>query len=136
MSPPSLHRWKSFWFGAIVLVFLAWSWVHSMGQGGYVSIAGSSEELLRIDQSGGYVALVWESATPIYSLPELPLERMFGREQSSWFPKAFKYGSPVDGWRAAAIAHWCLILAVAILWLGWLLFRWRRMHAAKAPHLA
>jgi len=30
MSPRPLHRWKSFWLGLLVLIFLGWAWLRSM----------------------------------------------------------------------------------------------------------
>jgi len=30
VSPKPLHRWKSFWFGILVLAFLGWAWVVSI----------------------------------------------------------------------------------------------------------
>jgi len=30
MTPRPIYRWKSFWLGVILLLFLAWSWERSM----------------------------------------------------------------------------------------------------------
>ena len=127
MTLRPLYRWKSFWFGILILLFLAWGWIRSMGSGDYIAIDGKLEELARLDQSGGYIAVVWESDTPIFSLPEMPVAWMFGRDHARWFPKAFKHDSPVDGWRSVAIAHWCLILLFLLTWGAWLAWRWRRL---------
>ena len=102
-----------------------------MGKGDYLSIDGKLEELVRLDQSGGYIALVWESEVPIYSLPEEPVAWMFGREDARWFPTAFHNRSPVDGWRSVALAHWCLILLFLLVWGGGLGWGWRRKRKAE-----
>lgn len=131
MPPRPFHRWKSFWFGILILAFLGWGWVTSMGKGNYVAIQGKLEEVGRLDQSGGYISVVWEGDTPIFSLHPEPIAWMFGREHATWFPKAFKYDSPVDGWRSAAIAHWCLILIFLLVWGSSLAWRWRRMRRLR-----
>lgn len=127
MTPRPLHRWKSFWFGILILVFLGWGWMTSMGKGNYIAIDGKLEEIARLDQSGGYIAVVWESDTPIFSLPQEPVAWIFGRDHATWFPKAFKRDSPVDGWHSVAIAHWCLILLFLLTWSTWLAWRWQRL---------
>ena len=127
MNPRPLYRWKSFSFGILILIFLGWGWVRSMGAGDYLAINGSFDEVLRIDQSGGCIAVVWLLPNPIFSLPEVPLSKMFGETDARWFPPPLKHWSPVDGWASVAVAHWFLILLFLAAWGGWLAWRWRRM---------
>jgi len=127
MTPRTLYRWKSFWFGILILIFLGWGWASSMGTGDYIAINGSFDEVLRIDQSGGRIAIIRVLPDPIFSLPEAPLSKMFGKEDAPWFPPAFERGRPVDGWASVAVAHWFLMLLFLVAWSGWLGWRWRRM---------
>ncbi len=133
MTPRSLYRWKSFWFGVLVLVFLSWSWVRSMVAGDYIPINGSLEEVARIDQSGGRIAVGWVLENPVFSLPEIPLAMQFQQGELPWFPAAVKYWSPVDGWGAVGVAHWFLIVLFLAAWAGCLAWRRRRMRKFFFP---
>ena len=132
MKPRPVYRWKSFWLGVLMFAFLVWSWMRSMGPGDYLALNGSLEEIVRIDQSGGRVAVVWVRENPIFSLPEMPLAKHSPESEMRWFPRAVRYWSPIDGWSAVAIAHWFLILVFVILWVGLLVGRWKRLHSKVA----
>jgi hypothetical protein len=132
MRPRSIYRWKSFWFGVLVLAFLGWSWMQSMGEGGYIAINGHLDERVRLDQSGGRIAVVWMRENPVFSLPEVPLAKHSPEVDMRWFPRAFRYWSPIDGWNAVAIAHWFLILLFLVPWSVWLAWRWRMLRKAAA----
>jgi len=134
MKPRPVYRWKSFWLGVVVLAFLGWSWLRSMGPGDYFAIKGSLEEVVRIDQSGGRIAVVWEREDPIFSLPEMPLAKHSPESEMRWFPRAVRYWSPIDGWNAVAIAHWFVILVFLILWLGWFAWRGRSFQRKAGEH--
>ena len=133
MHPRPVYRWKSFWFGVVVLAFLGWSWIRSMGAGDYLAWKGTMDEVVRIDQSGGRIAVVWVREDPIFSLPEMPLAKHGGGSGMRWFPRAFRYGSPVDGWNWIALAHWFMILLFLLAWCGWLTWRWRGRKRVQAP---
>ncbi len=131
MSPRPLYRWKSFWFGIFVLICRGGGGVRSWGAGDYLAIDGSFDEGLRIDQSGGCIAVIWIPDEPIFSFPEVPLSKLFGKEDVRWFPPAFEQGRPVDGWASVAVAHWFLILLFLVAWGGWLAWRWRGVKRSR-----
>ena len=37
MKPRPLYRWKSFWFGVLIIVFLVWGWIRSSTHADYLS---------------------------------------------------------------------------------------------------
>jgi hypothetical protein len=39
MPARPIQRWKTFWLGVLVLVFLAWSWMVSMTNPGFIGVA-------------------------------------------------------------------------------------------------
>jgi hypothetical protein len=132
MLPRPLHRWKSFWLGVFVVVFLGWAWVRSMKYNDgilYGSILGA--EFLYLGQSRGDVGFAYGvgiGASPELYVVCIPNEMTLGGDVfKRWFPTAINW----DGWKdwrwSISIAHWFLILLFLISWTTWLVWRSRRM---------
>lgn len=127
MPPRPLYRWKSFWLGVIVLLFLGWSWRDSRdfgSQAGYGSLtrhlsfssrASTVSILLRRD--GLYQGL---------SIHRFPLRNL---RPIPWFQSLGSYTErqPRNDYTAWYFPHWFLILLFLISWSAFLVWRWRRM---------
>ncbi|MEK7951563.1 hypothetical protein [Luteolibacter soli] len=129
MTPRPLYRWKSFWFGLLVLAFLAWAWAHSTRQG---------------------AAFVPTRKSPVVFLQDAGRIRIAWFRRSSPFPQGLQHFPPGDGsgrlWFAPMVevirlqnqfyihlAHWFLILLFALPWSSFLIVRSRRMKRLTAP---
>ena len=65
MPPRTLRRWKSFWFGLLIIEFLCWSWHHSTEYRMLLGIRTGSQTLL-IERYDGTTRLVpgWPVSHP------------------------------------------------------------------------
>jgi hypothetical protein len=122
MTPRPLHRWKSFWFGIVVLVFLGWSWGTSKW---------AIDSLTLETPMGSSTASHWAGYL-CFSHEYGPGHSGFGFDASHtditfdprWFVQPFLRGDGVF-----RIAHWFLILLLLFPWIC--LLTWRR--AAALP---
>jgi hypothetical protein len=117
-----IYRWKSFWFGWLVLVFLAWAWERSARQWDDLSfgIGGTGAGVFFQNYRG--VAVVGFSGKG-WLLPGV-------RQASTPIEDKVRFnltvgGALKDGLLAFRCAHWILILLFFFAWLGWLGWRWR-----------
>jgi hypothetical protein len=130
MHPRPLHRWKSFWLGLLVLIFLGWAWVRSMHQTDDISYKPSSSSISwGATIQRGTVFLAWVDDT---SVPDgLNVSSFSGWKTNIWFKKAIVLqGARTDGWQSISIAYWFLILLFLVPWAGFLFWRIRRMRRA------
>ena len=142
MFPRPFHRWKSFWLGLLVLVFLGWSWVMSVRY--FDSFSWGDRSIARgviVRQKDSQVELAWtRKSAPANLVPRgwshLRLKHPELRK-SRFFPAAFSSGHISSEWfGSAAVAHWFLILLFLVPWAGFLVWRVRRMKAGSAEPLA
>ena len=118
MAPRRLSRWKSFWFGILVLGFLGWAWMSSMDRLHWLEVS-SPEGGVRVIQFEGELIITWE------------------RDRSWWDASAGidddkgSANSIRDYWRrdesAVGLAHCILMLCFFVPWTSFLAWRWRRM---------
>lgn len=125
MRPRPIHRWKSFWFGLLVLVFMGWAWVRAISFSEKINwVPPNSGDYITIGQSGGRVVIDWGN------------DPLFDRNLSIYrqpSKSTFYLGAPVlrkgehQGWELS-FAHWFLVLLFLVPWLSFLAWRWRRMN--------
>lgn len=131
MKPRPFHRWKSLWFGVLVLAFLGWAWIRSMGHRDEISWAFPPARVAGALQSNGRVMLLRFS-----EVPGVPLgirhETAVIQRGADWFPPARvanEFGGRVT---RIEIPHWLLILLFLIPWTAFLLWRGRRLKRLAA----
>ncbi len=138
MTPRPFHRWKTFCFGLLFLIFLGGSWTRSMlyhdalamGFGHHAVSLGQSPEGILLGVVEYPTAPTREFISIARSIP-LPPDR-----SQIWFPPAVTWS--IDGVphlieaRGVHIAHWLLILLFAPAWAIRLLRQSRRM---KRPEI-
>ena len=134
MTSRPLHRWKTLWFGILILVFLVWGWARSQSHFDFVNYHFGTTSGDGFSNSGGYVT--WASNTFI-SIPPSPTHVRWGSIaviNNHWFPP------PIEATRSSgtassrySIAHWLLILLFLLPWSAFLTWRWRRSrHRTKS----
>ena len=112
MRPGSIVRWKSFWLGVLVLVFLGWGWASSR------KVQGSL--YLTADQK---VYAVWSGDGSIHFMvapyPPEPVDWGFDstqawEEEKPWFAPAFEHEWERDALGKlgghTAVAYWVVVL--------------------------
>jgi len=130
MTPRRLIRWKSFWFGILVLGFLGWAWLATSLKSLGVR-SGDSKELIGFTSSSGYVKLYRFTGVP--AEPGLVIT---GSRHSSPSNSELFFGPPLrieklvspDGYSTseASIAYWLLVQLFFVPWAVLLAWRWRR----------
>lgn len=124
MSLRPFHRWKSFWFGVLVIAFLGWAWISSMGEERSLTwitknwIATFTQnpgkvEFQRFNVPGAFASDLSSS----YRAPP----------QGPWLADWADWWGSLDVYLVISIAHWFLILLFLIPWTAYLLWRSRRM---------
>jgi len=132
MTPRSIIRWKSFWFGILVLGFLGWAWVRSMKVREGVAFVNAESRLILSHSVGHcelFVAPGWYEKTG----PELFSGEPMPWNIVKWFqPWAAIERPTVEEGSLVQVAHWLLILLFLIPWSAFLAWRWRRQNLTKA----
>lgn len=136
VSPRSIYRWKSFWLGLLVLIFLGWAWLRSMHHIDDITHKASTSSISWGACAGFGAVLIGSSHDPF-----APDGWRFGSYRTNpdwggnWFPEAILLeGGTDEGWQNLSIAHWFLILLFLVPWAGFLFWRIRRMRrAGKLP---
>jgi hypothetical protein len=133
MPPRPLYRWKSFWFGVLVIAFLGWAWVRSNYYVETVSFRAPA-----VSKTG--IVGNWSNKLHLrcrssnWGEPEgLNVRSHREVRVSHWFPEAVD-----ESWPGVSIAHWFLLLLFLVPWAGWLAWRWRRLsrlHRANEAQL-
>jgi hypothetical protein len=132
MPPRPLYRWKSFWLGVFVVVFLGWAWVRSMKHSDSLRYGSSlGAQWLVLAHDGAVLEIGYGGslgATPEFyiwhSSNDLP---SWGDVFQRWFPTAIDGYAQEDGRWSVSFAHWFLILLFLLPWTTWLVWRSRRM---------
>ena len=127
MTRRPIYRWKSFWLGLCVLVFLGWAWAHSFRHfsGGGCRVPGNRSMLLM--QSGGTLWMEVRRASPgitpylwqYWSWPS-PVRRSF-------VAPAMRRREDEVGF-----AHRVVMLVFLVPWIGFLGWRVRRQRKPTA----
>lgn len=128
MLPRPLHRWKSFWLGILVLVFLGWAWVRSIHCYDAVSWGEAhGGRGIILSQRDSKVLITWNSSMLIAAVA--PGFSVFSANMNprsnTIFPRAITWREVPDDLPlpTASIAHWFLILLFLIPWTAYLIWR-------------
>ena len=123
MMPRPFYRWKSVWFGVLVLGFLAFCWARSQQE--YEGVYWNARDFTAwLGASSGEVSFTWAE---IGNTDTSVGFQQFGPPSGVyWFPRAATYISL--GSEIVSVAYWFLILLFLIPWSGFLAWRWRRQH--------
>lgn len=131
MTPRPFHRWKSFWLGVLVLIFLGWAWVRSIDCRDVASWgeAHGGRGIL-LSQRDSEVLITWNSSkiiavvAPGFSVSSVKLNP----RSHTVLARAITWQeSPEYPLLTASIAHWFIILLFLLPWTTFLLWRHRRM---------
>lgn len=135
MTPRPLYRWKSFWLGIVVLIFLGCGWGRSMSHtDGFFWLP--KHFIFTAFQSTGRLGFAWD-----YSKAPSPLHffqwvhEPISTAGEPWFPRAV-VPEIYDRQFQLGIAHWFLMLLFILVWsafLGWRVRRMKRFEE-KVPH--
>lgn len=117
-----LHRWKSFWLGLFVLVFLGWAWARSTTALSQVLWPTGTSTAVVIGQFGSRVVLA-SGESGMTLPPGLQFNNVFVDYGDDIFPPSAGFLRRPKG---IFVAHWFLILLFLVPWFGWLAWRWRR----------
>jgi len=122
MTPRPLIKWKSFWLGILVLVFLGWAWVRSMHEG--VTLVPWEDSLLSFQSLFGRLDISYISPSiPQYSVG-LDFEEV-APDPEDYLPDAV-YFLKNDFTLTVEFAYWFLMLLFLIPWASFLVWRYRR----------
>lgn len=116
-----LYRWKSFWLGLFVLVFLGWAWARSMHYKESVSFVDGGRGIVA-SHSPGTIEVLSAEVDPF--LPEGLLSSK-SPVKASRRDKVFPAAVSLD-YYGAEVAHWVLIILFLVPWSGGLAWHWRR----------
>jgi hypothetical protein len=129
MTPRPLYRWKSFWFGMLVIVFLGWSWARSNERREYVDwVKGTGGTF--VEQHQGCVS--FKRGYLIILSTGLRTGGNATTFQGRWFPDAVER-QPFYGGFSVYLAHWFLILLFLVPWSGSLAWRWCKIKRLSMP---
>ena len=140
MSPPPIHRWKTFWFGLVILAFLGWTWVASMRHVDVLylnSSVGSSPTtrflyrnfgsvVITAGQTLGWVEFGWDRSRPSPLLSHRSHQIITLTPKETWFAPAVTVERSAGRFEIH-IGHWVLILGFLLPRTGFLLWWHRRL---------
>lgn len=125
MTTRPFYRWKSFWLGLLVLVFLGWGWERSTRYRDKVAINFENAlHTCELRSGSGTTELVWQelpAPSSGWSLIEVETSPIRRRR---WFAEAGEI--EVGYWLGLECAYWLLALLFLILWSAWLFWHWKR----------
>lgn len=146
MTPRPFYRWKSFWFGILVLLSIGWAWVYSVN-----NILGMSWKDSRVfcfaNQFGGRVNLrmdLLKSHSLGFRLGKPNGFHLRDQNHDSLnipdpviWPSNLPWGINLFYDKHAlvsiGVAHWFLILVFLVPWTVFLLWRRNRMKRMAGP---
>jgi hypothetical protein len=134
----TLYRWKSFWLGLFVLVFLGWAWVVSQTHPFVATWYPPAGHGVEARNAFNKVRIAWDKEFSFGSGPNLEGP---GPGFNAWihtygfsdtpFVRPFEvFANDING-TGVAVAHWFLILLFRVPWSGWLVCRWRRLKSLE-----
>ena len=127
MNPRPFYRWKSFWLGLSVLLFLGWAWERSRQQVDRFTWSGAGEfTLLQINHQESMVEFAWGPGGP-YPTPGFFYEAVkIPGTPARWFlARPFENEREFGG--GIWFAHWFLVLLFLFPWLAFLFWRVRKL---------
>jgi hypothetical protein len=130
-APRPLIKWKSFWLGILVLVFLGWAWVRSIQHDERVYFGLGTQWWEIVRSHGTTVAMCWsESGTGrgIHSVSFSSEQSVEGVNLDIRIPPAFKRVVGRELIPAVwGVADWFLILLFLVPWASFLAWRVRKL---------
>ena len=133
MHPRPIYRWKSLWFGILVLAFLGWAWVRSVGEFSEVSWGSRSSCWMTMFRQGNGVLQVG-AGEHIFVAGSIGGFH-FSHQKLAPAPQGLRIPficRECFGPRFLSIQHQFLILLFLIPWAAWLVWRSRRMKRLAA----
>ncbi|MCW1883669.1 hypothetical protein OKA04_02950 [Luteolibacter flavescens] len=125
MTPRPLYRWKSFWFGILVLGFLLWVERRWESQDLGMSYFNGTDALI-LDQSHGSIEFHVGALDAEFPLGWDFYHMRFPDAQFVW-PSAAEFYWNDAGWGFSGhFSNWFIVLLFLISWCAWLFFHWRR----------
>ena len=117
-TPRPFYRWKSFWLGLFVLVFLGWAWSDSFRNESAVWAGGAGRALVFV-RGYGVTYVRAGTSTPVWEVGGRRGEPILAEHEFRDEALGF-FGAQV-GVRDALV-----FFPFAALWLAWLFFHWKR----------
>ena len=129
MHSRPLHRWKSFWLGLLVLIFLGWAWWTSMNRITVFTWTASNGvrqlQLFNYDAKAGcWIGENVYRRTAGFHWDQRKYEAE-EKQDGIWFEP--DGAMTKEGSSGLQFAHWFLILLFLVPWAGFLLWRVRRI---------
>jgi 4-amino-4-deoxy-L-arabinose transferase-like glycosyltransferase len=126
MTPRPIYKWKSFWFGILVLVLLGWAWVRSMDWQDWICYGYGGDSRIELGNHTATVEfLLGKSEGVIGTQGFFTLTRRIDDPEAAFEHAIEIIRMPGRFWMQ--IAHWLLILYFLIPWLSILAWRvWRQ----------
>lgn len=121
-----LYRWKTFWFGVLVVMFLAWAWARStkvIDKHGWSS-GGNHWTLV---STGGSFGIIRFST----GAGNLVVPRSAIAFPPAWYSSREELGGSLSVSQHVC-AYWFASVAFLVPWSGWLAWKWRRMRSHGA----
>jgi hypothetical protein len=122
-----LYRWKSFWFGVLVIGFLGWAWFRSTTMADYLLMDWPAGEFAQVHHTSGRMKIYRSLKAPVFSSPEFKFMEDAAEVESLKLPLGIRYSPFSEGSSILSVTHWFVILLFLVPWSGWLVWRWRRM---------
>lgn len=112
-------RWKSFWFGFLVLGFLGWAWAGSMGRGSYLSPV---EGRVVFSNNGGQIGF---NLSPEGWDDRMGIAHTLVQAETAFSEFVDSLNHEESG-RFYVVAHWFLMLLFFLRWSAIHAWRWQR----------
>jgi hypothetical protein len=123
MTPRPFYRWKSFWLGLCVLVFLGWAWVWSMDEA--LILTPWDESRLSLSTGNGQLDAFVSDAYRALGPARVEHWRT-DPDSMHWFPPPFQSRTVDHTGQGTSVAYWLVIAMVFLVWSAWLFFHWKR----------
>lgn len=121
-----LSRWKSLWFGLLVIAFLGWAWLRSATWGDAVCEPIRHRTCVLGQGSGAFYLVVYPGSSSAPPRPARGFSSYRRDPAGIWLRPAIAWNLDM-GLQRYWIAHWFLILLFVVPWSGWLIWRWRAL---------
>lgn len=123
MTRRPLHKWKSFWLGVLVLIFLAWAWGRSIEHwdGFSFRVYGQTKSVSLAQWAGGACFKIREDPA---LAPGLHLHTFKIEDEEGFFLERRWFSAEGSGF-LVRVPHGFLMIFFAAVWIAWLC-RWRR----------
>ena len=135
MTPRPVIRWKSFWFGILVLGFLGWAWARSMNRLDIVRFDLGVDGWEVVSTTGKTSVVRYAEVITGGGIRDIRFSTEAGggsnRELKPAFERfEFDERETMVAWM---FAYWFLILLFLVPWSAWLFWHWKRERKKAAP---